>query len=69
MAWLINRLPSGRRLGFRRVYERIASRDYIYVVILLTAVEHLEWFVWAAAVGANIFWVSLWGWARTKRGR
>jgi len=67
--WLINRLPSERRLGFKRVYERIASRDYIYLVVVLTALSKLEWFLWAAAVGANLFWPSLWGWARATRTR
>src|SRR2546430_13488340 len=42
-----------------RVYERIASRDYIYLVMVLTAFERLEWFVWSAAIGANLFWISL----------
>jgi hopanoid biosynthesis associated radical SAM protein HpnJ len=65
--WVINRYPSDRRLGFRRVYERIASRDYIYVVVVLTALGRLEWFLWAAAVGANLFWLSLWWWVRAQR--
>jgi phosphatidylglycerophosphate synthase len=67
--WLINRLPSERRLGFKRVYERLASRDYIYLVVVFTALSKLEWFLWAVAVGANLFWLSLWGWARATRTR
>jgi hopanoid biosynthesis associated radical SAM protein HpnJ len=67
--WLINRYPAGRRLGFKRTFERIASRDYIYVVIVLTVLERLDWFIWAAAIGANLFWVSLWLGARTQRTR
>ena len=62
--WLINRLPSEQRLGFKRVYERLASRDYVYLVVALTAVSRLEWFLWAVAIGANLFWLSLWAWAR-----
>jgi phosphatidylglycerophosphate synthase len=67
--WGINRYPSDRRLGFRRVYERIASRDYVYVVVVLTVFGRLEWFLWAAAVGANLFWLSLWWWVRAQRTR
>jgi phosphatidylglycerophosphate synthase len=67
--WLINRLPSEQRLGFKRVYERVASRDYVYLVVILTAVSRLEWFLWAVAIGANLFWLSLWGWARVTRSR
>jgi len=67
--WLINRLPPERRLGFKRVYERLASRDYIYLVMVLTAVSRLEWFLWAVAAGANLYWLSLWSWARATRAR
>ena len=60
VSWLINRYPPERRLGFKRAYERIASRDYIYLVLVLAAFERLEWFAWSAAIGANLFWISLW---------
>jgi hopanoid biosynthesis associated radical SAM protein HpnJ len=69
VSWLINRYPAERRPGSSRVWERIASRDYVYVVLILTAVERLEWFVWAAAIGANLFWLSLWLGTRAPRGR
>jgi hopanoid biosynthesis associated radical SAM protein HpnJ len=67
VSWLINRLPPERRVGFKRVYERLASRDYIYFVMVLTAVSRLEWFLWAGAAGANLYWLSLWCWARATR--
>jgi len=67
--WLINRHPSEQRRGFKRVYERIASRDYVYIVVILTAVSRLEWFLWATAAGANLFWLSLWAWAWATRSR
>ena len=69
VSWLINRYPPERRLGFKRVYERIASRDYIYLVMFLAAFERLEWFVWSAAIGANLFWISLWVGVRSQRAR
>jgi phosphatidylglycerophosphate synthase len=58
--WLILRQPEERRAAPQRVYERIASRDFIYLVFFLTAIGRLEWFLWSAAVGANLFWLSLW---------
>ncbi len=64
--WLILRQPEERRAAPQRVYERIAGRDFTYVVFLFTAVRRLEWFVWGAAVGANLFWLSLW-WVSRKR--
>jgi phosphatidylglycerophosphate synthase len=37
------------------VVERLASRDYTYLLLVLAAVGHLEWFLYAAAVGAWLF--------------
>ncbi len=65
--WLILRQPEERRAGPQRIYERIASRDFIYLVFLLTAIRHLEWFLWSAAIGANLFWLSLWWVSRRTR--
>jgi phosphatidylglycerophosphate synthase len=42
------------------IVERLASRDFIYLVIPLAALGRLDWFFWAAAVGSNLFWLSLW---------
>jgi len=65
--WLILRQPEERRAGPQRVYERIASRDFIYLVFFLTAIRRLEWFLWSAAIGANVFWLSLWWVSRRAR--
>src|SRR5262249_38204226 len=37
------------------VIERMASRDYTYLLLLLPLVGHLEWFLYAAAVGSWLF--------------
>lgn len=57
--WVILRRPESERAGIARVYERIASRDFIYLVLLLTLLQRLEWFLWSAAVGSHVFWLSL----------
>lgn len=57
--WVILRRPEGERAGAARVFERIASRDFIYLVAFLTVVQRLEWFLWSAAVGSHLFWLSL----------
>jgi phosphatidylglycerophosphate synthase len=67
VARAIHRETGDRQLGLRRVCERIASRDYVYVLMLLTFFGHLDWFVWAAAIGANLFWVILWTATRRRR--
>jgi phosphatidylglycerophosphate synthase len=60
--WLILRRPDEGRPRLERILERIASRDYVYLIVILTALQRLEWFVWAAAIGANLFWLIVW-WA------
>ncbi len=58
--WLILRRPDEGRRRLDRILERIASRDYVYLIVILAALQRLEWFVWAAALGANLFWVIVW---------
>src|SRR5439155_1065061 len=41
VVWIIDRDPPERRVGLIRVYERIASRDYVYIVLVLTALGRL----------------------------
>ena len=42
-----------------RALERIASRDFVYLLIPLAALRRLDWFFYAAAVGSNLFWIVL----------
>jgi phosphatidylglycerophosphate synthase len=59
--------PDGRRGGsVDLTLERIASRDFVYLVIPLAALGHLDWFFYAAAAGSNLFWLALWA-VRWKR--
>ena len=65
--WLLLRQPSPRRGPVALVYERVASRDFIYVLLALALVHRLEWFLWAAAGGSHVFWVTLWVLSRRRR--
>lgn len=59
--------PDGRRGGaLDLALERIASRDFVYLVIPLAALRHLDWFFYGAAAGSNVFWLALWA-VRWKR--
>ena len=69
VVWMIDRVPPERCDRLTRVYERIASRDYVYILLVLTALGRIEWFLWGAALGANLFWLSLWWWVRAQRSR
>ena len=51
------------------VLEKLASRDYTYLLLIFAAVGHLEWFVYAAAAGSWLFVAGLVGyWSVRRRG-
>jgi phosphatidylglycerophosphate synthase len=58
--WLVLRVPEEQRGPLALVVERVASRDYVYLILALTLVGRLDWFVWTAAVGSHGFWAALW---------
>jgi phosphatidylglycerophosphate synthase len=43
--------------------ERLASRDYVYLLLVLGVAGRLEWFLYAAAAGAWAFVAGVLGWA------
>ena len=45
------------------VLEKVASRDYTYLLLLLAIAGHLEWFLYAAAGGAWLFTAGVVGYA------
>ena len=51
-AWLTR---SGRQEAVRDAYESLVSRDFAYLILVLAALGKLSWFVWAAALGSNLF--------------
>jgi phosphatidylglycerophosphate synthase len=63
--------------GFREspvavVLEKVASRDYTYLLLVLALLGRLEWFLYAAAVGAWVFVgivLAYWGYQRRAMAR
>ncbi|MCI0483836.1 MAG: CDP-alcohol phosphatidyltransferase family protein, partial [candidate division NC10 bacterium] len=58
--------PSGPSAG-RWLAESLGHGDWILILFVCALLDRLTWFFWAAAVGANIHWMSLlairiWGW-------
>jgi len=54
------RVPAPRLDAVRvRWYERLASRDFAYVLPLLAYFGLLRPLMWAAAIGVNVFWLVL----------
>ena len=43
----------------RDIDDFLARRDFIYLLVPLAAFGKLEWFLWASAVGGNLFFLSL----------
>jgi phosphatidylglycerophosphate synthase len=52
--------PASKAGRLELLIERLASRDFVYLVIPLAALDRLDWFFWSAAAGSNLFWLSLW---------
>ena len=59
------RIPEDQRNPLALTVERIASRDYVYLILALTAIGRLDWFIWTAALGSHLFNAFLW----TESGR
>ena len=59
-----------RGTPFAEVVEKLASRDYTYLLLLGALAGHLEWFLYAAAGGSWLFVLAVvWCWAYRRFGR
>lgn len=47
----------GVRVDF--ILKNMASRDFSVILLFFAAIGKLNWFLWMAAIGANVFWVML----------
>lgn len=41
------------------ILDSVANRDFTLIVLILALLGRLEWFLWLAAVGAQVFWIVL----------
>jgi len=64
--WLILRRPQKHPGPIQIFVERVASRDYVYLIAVLVVLRKLHWFLWAAAFGAHLFNLALW-WLHLRR--
>lgn len=58
--WLVLRLPQRQRGPLSLLIERVASRDYVYLILACVAIGRLRWFLWAAGLGSHAFYLALW---------
>ena len=43
----------------QNMIEGLTSRDYSIIILLCALIQKLSWFLWSAAIGVQIFWVTL----------
>ncbi len=39
--------------------KNVTSRDFSVVLLIFALADKLEWFLWAAAIGVNVFWMIM----------
>ena len=39
-----------------RLLTELMHRDFSLLVLLAAVADRLEWFLWVAAIGSNLFW-------------
>jgi phosphatidylglycerophosphate synthase len=70
---LLESMSVGRssQLGYgllRKVADRLTNRDFSVILLVFALVGRLDWFLWLAAFGSNVFWVVLlWLYRRAVR--
>lgn len=66
--WVMNRVRALRiRQGWANPIQAaraefmlsFASRDFSLLLLLLAVFDRLEWFLWLAAVGSHLFWITM----------
>lgn len=50
-------MADSARLDF--LLNNLANRDFSVVLLLFALLHHLDWFLWLAAIGSNLFWLTL----------
>ena len=51
------RRPGGLDGPLRRIIDGATNRDFSVLVLALACVGRLDWFLWLAAIGGNVFWM------------
>jgi phosphatidylglycerophosphate synthase len=56
-ACIIRRAPNPAQRG---LFEAFASREFAYLLVILTLAGRLDWFLWLSATGTYAFAIGLW---------
>ncbi len=49
-----------RDQGLRKAADRLTNRDFSVILFLFALLGRLDWFLWLAALGSNLFWMVVW---------
>lgn len=52
------RCRSGRHNSLQRLIDAATNRDFSVIVLVLALVQQLDWFLWMAAIGSHLFWIT-----------
>jgi phosphatidylglycerophosphate synthase len=50
--------PLDQNGRLQKLIDSATNRDFSVVVLVLAAMGKLEWFLWLAAIGSHVFWIS-----------
>ena len=48
---------SPRKTRLKKLIDATASRDFSVVLLVLTILDRLSWFLWLTAIGVHVFWL------------
>jgi hypothetical protein len=54
---IVRRTPSPAQ---QTLFDAFASREFAYLLVILTLAGRLDWFLWLSAVGTYAFAIGLW---------
>lgn len=55
---ILHPAPGGPDSGLQKLIDGATSRDFSVLVLLLACLGRLEWFLWVAAIGSQVFWIT-----------
>jgi hypothetical protein len=56
--------PRQASTALDRLIDALANRDFSLILVICALTSTLQWFLWALAIGVNLFWLIVLGLAR-----
>ena len=52
------RCRSGENTTLQKLIDSATNRDFSVIVLVLAFLQQLDWFLWMAAIGSHVFWIT-----------